>query len=213
MFQIDNSTATAEPARGAVGPNPGGFFNGGVPGTTPATDVDADWLNMVQSELAAILAAAGLAQNKTNDGQVIASLQALFAGVNGSTAKQFGVANATTANQAVALGQLFTPLYAAGSTTGASFTATISFTPAQNGKIFLNGNGASLVGNLSGFALSGSGYTALAGQGNYSPSSIGTMNYVLSVTAGVPVTLNVTVSSSSNGVIGCCGIGIYLPTV
>ncbi len=96
MYQIDNSTATTtKPTRGATGPNVGGYFTGGNPATsTPATIVDPDWMNMLQDEFSAILAAAGIAQNKSNDGQLLQALQsgALTFGTDSGTAGAYVVA-------------------------------------------------------------------------------------------------------------------------
>lgn len=79
MFLIDHPTAVAtQPTPTAAGTP--GWFTGGDPTTaTPATVVTADFLNMLQGELAAILTAAGVARSKTNNAQVIAALNILFA--------------------------------------------------------------------------------------------------------------------------------------
>jgi hypothetical protein len=47
MYQVDSATAaTTLPTPAAVGPNPGGFFTNGNPGTVPATVVDQDIMNL-----------------------------------------------------------------------------------------------------------------------------------------------------------------------
>lgn len=69
MFKIDSA--------GATGDNQ--FTEGDSALGTPATVVSADWLNAVQAELIAILAAAGIAPAKANNAQVYAALQVLFA--------------------------------------------------------------------------------------------------------------------------------------
>ncbi|GAB1254589.1 hypothetical protein [Desulfovibrio falkowii] len=68
MHRIDSSTAT-----------PDGRFTEGNP-TIPvaATTVTDDWLNAVQEELIAILAAAGIAPDKTNNAQVVDAINALI---------------------------------------------------------------------------------------------------------------------------------------
>jgi hypothetical protein len=75
MYQIDNATAvTTAPATPAVGPNPGGHFTSGNPGSSPpvpATTVDAYWLETVQDELGNLVTGAGLAQAKGNTSQVL----------------------------------------------------------------------------------------------------------------------------------------------
>ena len=80
MFQIDDPTAVPiKPAAPAAGPP--GWFQGGDPATnTPGTRVRFAWLNMVQAEMGAILAKVGLAQDKTDDGQVLQALQRQFRG-------------------------------------------------------------------------------------------------------------------------------------
>jgi hypothetical protein len=76
MFRIDNVTAASSlPAPAAAGTP--GFFTDGVPGTTPATVVSADWLNMQQEEFVSVIAAAGIALDKTNHGQLLAAIQGL----------------------------------------------------------------------------------------------------------------------------------------
>ncbi len=62
-----------------------GHFTNGNPATgTPATVVDAPWLNMVQDELENVLVAAGIAPNQANSGQLLASIQALLGLVPGN---------------------------------------------------------------------------------------------------------------------------------
>lgn len=78
MFRIDNVTAApALPAPAAAG-TPGYFTNGDAVTNTPRTIVDQDWFNMVQEELISILAAAGIAPDKANRGQVLAAILALI---------------------------------------------------------------------------------------------------------------------------------------
>ena len=68
------------PAVPGVGPNPGGFFTAGNPaGGVPATIVDAPWLNMLQAEFEAVLVAAGITPDKTNNAQLLAAILALIA--------------------------------------------------------------------------------------------------------------------------------------
>ena len=78
MYRIDNAKALgAKPARGAVGPNPDGFFGitAGV-GTT----VDVDYMNAVMDEICGVVEAAGLTLDKTDDTQLLQSLK--LAGAN-----------------------------------------------------------------------------------------------------------------------------------
>jgi hypothetical protein len=81
MFRIDTAGALASlPTVQPLG-SLSGYFTAGNPGAgQPATIVSADWLNAVQEELMAIIAAAGIAPDKTNPNQVIAALRSLFRG-------------------------------------------------------------------------------------------------------------------------------------
>ena len=79
MFQIDSADAVgSKPAKAVVGPNPLGHFRKNDGAGTRGTVVTADWLNMINSELAGLLAAASPAvtQSKTLDNQVEAALRA-----------------------------------------------------------------------------------------------------------------------------------------
>jgi hypothetical protein len=84
MYRIDDATAaTSLPVPEAAGTE--GFFTEGNPATgTPATNVRGSWLNMIQEELCAILAAAGIARSKTSYNQVNAALQKMYAPVIGT---------------------------------------------------------------------------------------------------------------------------------
>lgn len=58
--------------------NVANLFDPGTPGVTPATQVDAPWLNAVQEELIGILSAASIAPVKGTWTQVLTALRALF---------------------------------------------------------------------------------------------------------------------------------------
>jgi hypothetical protein len=98
MFRIDDATAaTSIPAPEAAGTE--GYFTEGNPTAgTPATNVRGSWLNMIQEELCAILAAAGIARSKTSYNQVNAALQKMYSPVIGSRVNLKGscVAGATS---------------------------------------------------------------------------------------------------------------------
>lgn len=65
MQRIDDATAaTSLPTPEAAG-TPGYFTEGNPTGGTPATNVRGSWLNMVQEELMAVVAAGGLTPSKT----------------------------------------------------------------------------------------------------------------------------------------------------
>lgn len=59
--------------------NAGGYFNNDPTGS-PGTVLDPDWLNSLQEEMAAVLAAAGIAMDRNDDTQLLASIRALIAG-------------------------------------------------------------------------------------------------------------------------------------
>lgn len=84
MFRIDDATAaTSLPVPEAAATE--GFFTEGSPTAgTPATRVKGSWLNMIQEELCAVLAAAGIARSKTSYNQVNAALQKMYSPVVGS---------------------------------------------------------------------------------------------------------------------------------
>lgn len=72
MYGIDNSTSVgSEPARPAAATQ--GFFTD----ADPATIVSPWWLNMVQNELKAVLAAAGLTPDKDDDTQLAQAIAVL----------------------------------------------------------------------------------------------------------------------------------------
>jgi len=86
VYRIDDQTNAATlPALPADNIGQPGFFTGGAPGISAPTRVRYWWLNMVQEEFAAIVAAGGLPLDKGNNGQAIAALKALF-GYGGSPA-------------------------------------------------------------------------------------------------------------------------------
>jgi hypothetical protein len=79
MYRIDNATAAAVmPTPMTPGPNPNGFFTIGIPGTTNATIVDADWMNAVQEELCTVITGAGLALSKNTRSQLQAAIEEMI---------------------------------------------------------------------------------------------------------------------------------------
>ncbi|MCA8260801.1 hypothetical protein LGM79_09760 [Burkholderia multivorans] len=85
MYRIDDATAaTSLPVPESAGTE--GFFTEGNPATgTPATKVRGSWLNMIQEELCAVLAAAGIARSKTTYNQVNSALQKMYSPIVGSS--------------------------------------------------------------------------------------------------------------------------------
>lgn len=200
MYNIDNSTAAATiPPPGAVGPNPNGFFTGGNPATsTPATIVDADWLNAVQGELSNAITGMGGTLSKTNRAQLLAILQSL--------APYTGLISYGGSNNAAA--------------SGTSISTSVSFTPARACMIYINGQASWTNSSSAGagfISLSGSGFT-VQDQGGQSTNSasvscLSSYSGVITAAAGVPVTLTLTASPSGN--IGNMGINftyIEVPT-
>ena len=75
-YRIDDRTAVSLlPAPKTTGTGQPGFFTAGDPQTGEgATVVTDDWLNMVQEELVGVVQAAGIAPDKTNNGQLKAAI-------------------------------------------------------------------------------------------------------------------------------------------
>ncbi|WP_250502845.1 hypothetical protein [Caballeronia sp. AZ7_KS35] len=84
MFRIDDATAaTSLPTPETAGTE--GYFTEGNPTAgTPATNVRGSWLNMIQEELCAVLAAAGITRSKTTYNQVNSALQKMYGSVVGT---------------------------------------------------------------------------------------------------------------------------------
>ena len=78
MYGIDNTTSVASmPAISAAGT--AGFFTGGSPAAgLPATLLEADWLNMVQTELLNVVGGANLKPDKGNLSQILQAIKALI---------------------------------------------------------------------------------------------------------------------------------------
>lgn len=200
MHRIDNSTAvTTMPTPAVVGPNPNGFFTDGDAATpTPATIVDDDFLNSVQEELCNAITGMGGTLSKTNFTGLLSVLQKLtpYTGL---------IASGGSNNSA---------------TSGVSLSTSVSFTPARNCIIYVNGQGAWTNGSSGGagfITTSGSGFTVQnqGGVSNDDPnvSCISTYSGILMAAAGTPVDLVLTVNCGSN--IGDIGINftyIEVPT-
>jgi len=84
MFKIDNGTATGTlPAPTAAGPNPNGFFtDGDAANAIPATVVNAEWLNMVQEEIAGTITSSGLTLDKSDRTQLRQAITAMISGAS-----------------------------------------------------------------------------------------------------------------------------------
>lgn len=89
MQRIDGPfTVAAKPAATPAVSEPGFFFGGNPAAGQKATIVTADWLNMVQEELCAVVEAAGLSLDRANAGQLLAALTKM---VTEATSGQLGV--------------------------------------------------------------------------------------------------------------------------
>ncbi len=119
MFAIDNSTSSSTLPTPATAGTPA-YFTDGNPGTgSPATVVEADWLNMIQQELLNVLAAASVAPSKTTYNQVITSINDLIAAaISGGTSGLLhsannlsDVANSATAATNIGLGTGNSPTF------------------------------------------------------------------------------------------------------
>ena len=78
MFHVDNNSAVpVMPAVKPVVSAETSFFTEGGNGVPP-TYPGPDWFNIIQSELLAVLAAAGITPDKANNVQLLAAMRALF---------------------------------------------------------------------------------------------------------------------------------------
>jgi hypothetical protein len=98
MFRIDVPTAAQTLSAPAAAGTPGYFTEGNPQTGQPATIPGMDWFNMVQEELMAILAAAGINPSKANRGQVVAAILTLIA--TGGAPLVWGGISGNLANQA-----------------------------------------------------------------------------------------------------------------
>jgi hypothetical protein len=176
MYQIDNATAAETmPTPGASGPNPNGFFTVGNPATsTPATIVDADWLNAVQDELCTAVTVMGGTLAKTNSSQLGGILQSL-------KTKFGGAGNESSASLE-------------------TLSTETTFTPTQNCALLLTGFcGAG--STINAFGLTASGGTivfqyANTGGGGPGLNNMAGITAVINCTMGVPVTLTATMDNA-----------------
>lgn len=116
MFRIDDATAaTTLPTPETAGTE--GFFTEGNAGAgTPATNVRGSWLNMIQEELASILAAAGIARAKGTNSQVNASLQKMYGSVVGTVRNLAMSVTAASASATITADEVVVEVTAGGQT-------------------------------------------------------------------------------------------------
>jgi hypothetical protein len=140
---------------------------------------------------------------------------ATLANINGNSGNVFKVANATTASEAVALGQFGV---SGGSQTfgSGSLSTSASFTPPTSGIIQINGFGGSNVTTtassltVSGGTITygGSNPVSVAGSG---PGPVG-YNAIATVTGGVPVTITAGFTASGSTSSGVQFVFVFTPT-
>ncbi|WHE75239.1 gp53-like domain-containing protein [Citrobacter freundii] len=133
MFHVDNNSAV--PVMPAVKPVVSAvtsFFTEGGNGVPP-TYPGPDWFNIIQSELLAILAAAGISPDKASNVQLLAAMRVLFldASQNGAD-----IQDKAAFLQNLGMGKTDSPLF--GSITAPNVTlrpGKISFLSSEDGKI------------------------------------------------------------------------------
>lgn len=164
MHRIDTSTAVDSlPAPGAAG-DPG-FWRGGNPGLgQQATQGDADFFNMLQEELRAIVVAAGLTPTKGTNTQVRDAIQLLIQAEAGKYAVDSGSANAYVGTYTPAVSShvagISYRLKIANTNTGAS-----TFTPGPSVKNIKHPDGSALeAGDLPAGAIATLTYNGTAYQ-------------------------------------------------
>lgn len=78
MQRVDTATAIATlPAQNPAG-TPGYFSQGSPTGSPPATVPGQDWFNAVQEEIIAVIVAAGITPDKSNNAQLLAAIQSIW---------------------------------------------------------------------------------------------------------------------------------------
>lgn len=93
MYQTDQATAASSlPTPSAQG-TPGFFTNGNPTTGTPATILDADFMNMLMMELINVLAAGGVTPSKTAYNQVLIAIKALVQSAQSTYGVDTGSAN------------------------------------------------------------------------------------------------------------------------
>lgn len=108
MFPVDNSSAAATKPTLQPAGTPGFYTAGNMGLSIPPTTIGQDALNILQNELDHLVITVLGSLNKTDQTQVYEAIMQLIetrALLADSTSQNFSVANAATANEAVALGQ------------------------------------------------------------------------------------------------------------
>lgn len=202
MYRIDNATSANAPV---PPPTPigkaEGYFSGGNPATaTPATIVDAEWLNMIQEEGANLVLSAGLTLNKADRTQWSKAVDAKVAGLN--------------LPFVLKAGDIMTGMLNA--TAGVSFNATNDFIATQTGvgRAIQFTPAWTLIHNATNDLVwngAAAGPTIFRSDGSFGvPVNIaagGSIGAVMDVTAGNDITSGNRLSSASDAYIGG---GVYI---
>lgn len=195
----------------------------GFPNTEPGVETSSRWTPEVAAtilaEFIAILTAAGLSIDRTNNAQVLEALVALFGrlasantwtGANTFTAQPI-IPNATGANRPVALGQ-FGGNFSATNSGGPNISASVSFTASGNGIMIVNGIASQSAGEFSTAGFSPTGCTVLGSFGDWSSgaaSNLAVSGFIASFVSGAAVDITFamagTGASSSSTNIGFTG--------
>ena len=123
------------------------------------------------------------------------------------------IPNATANNQPVALGQLIGYFGNLVAGTGTSGTASVTYTPPQNGLVLLFVNMAFANGTWNGGAVSASGGTELSGSGgNAGDTTMDVGTYLYSVTANTVFSATASMNNTSSSSWEVNVLGIFIPT-
>ena len=123
------------------------------------------------------------------------------------------VPDATASDEPVALGQLIGNFGNVVSGSGTSATASVTYTPPQNGRVLVNLTIAFSTGTLTGNNFSASGGTILSGSGSNAGNTtmvVGSYLYTVTANTAFTITTSSTNSSSSGWEINI--LGIFIPT-
>lgn len=196
MHRID--TPTAQKDKFGAGKN--GFTRGNPQTGTPATDLDDDYFDMLQEELAGVVEATGVVLDKSKHNQLLTALKALFLSrehpfadikTDGPTAVNTALANLGLADGTGYVGRLLGVK---------TFTSTGTYTPTTGTKSVIveavggGGGGGGCAANAAGNASVGQG----GGAGAYGKSRFTTGFSGVSVVIG---------SAGSAGAAGPSGAG------
>jgi hypothetical protein len=123
------------------------------------------------------------------------------------------VPDATASNEPVALAQLVGHFGNVVTGSGTSATASVTYTPPQNGLVLVNLTIAFSTGTLTGNNVSASGGTILSGSGsNAGNTTMAVGSYLYTVTANTAFTITPSATNSSSSGWEITILGIFIPT-